>query len=85
MEDYFRQHSEPNLADGIAETFKQQYQRLVDDGLNSNEILVYLQQFAGEGIISSSKSAAILAVIMYFFDRCDIFEDPDIYEDREPE
>ena len=39
-------------------------------------IFSYLQQFTGfEG--DPKRQAAAMAVMAYFFDRCDIFEDPD--------
>ena len=84
VEEYFHQHHDPDLADQIAETISKQYQMLVDRGLPPNEILVDLQRFAGWGSgTTNSHNAAVLAVIMYFFDRCDIFEDPDVDIDKE--
>lgn len=77
VEEYFAQHHDPSLADQIAKAMQVQYQMLVETGFESNEILVKLQHFAGWGHRDSSYDAAVLAVIMYFFDRCDIFEDPD--------
>ena len=50
---------------------------LVDTGIEANEVLVKLQQFAGWGRRDSSHDAAVLAVVVYFFERCDIFEDPE--------
>ena len=76
VEEYFNQHHDPGLGDQIAKAMQVQYQMLVDTGFNSNEILVKLQQFAGWGRRDGSHDAAVLAVIVYFFDRCDIFEDP---------
>ncbi len=76
VEEYFDQHHEPGLCDQIAEAMQVQYQMLADTGFESNEILVKLQQFAGWGRRDGRHDAAVLAVIVYFFDRCDIFEDP---------
>ncbi len=78
VEEYFAQHHDPTIGDKIAKALQTQYEMLVDGGWHSNEILVELQRFAGWGSAGSSNhAAAILAVITYFFDRCDIFEDPD--------
>lgn len=78
VEDYFDQHHDPVLGDKIATAMQTQYRMLVDLGLQSDEILVQLQQFVGWGTgHSPSHDAAVLAVLTYFFDRCDIFEDPD--------
>ena len=54
------------------------YDALTNSGLGPNEVLFELQRFAGWDASGTSRhNVAILAVIMYFFDRCDIFEDPD--------
>ena len=77
VEEYFAQHHDPGLGDKIAKSMQVQYQMLTDAGLNPNEVLVELQRFAGWGNGGrNSHDAAVLAVITYFFDHCDIFEDP---------
>ena len=77
VEEYFAQHHDPGLGDKIAKSMQVQYQMLTDTGLSPNEVLVELQRFAGWGNGDrNSHDAAVLAVIIYFFDRCDIFEDP---------
>ena len=78
VEEYFAQHHDPGLGDKIAKAMQVQYQMLMDIGLQPNEVLVELQRFAGWGNgDTNSHDAAVLAVITYFFDHCDIFEDPD--------
>ena len=78
VEEYFDQHPDPNLGDKIAQAFRIQYQALRDHGFGPQEVLYELQKFSGLGKGSApSHEAAVLAVLMYFFDRCDIFEDPD--------
>ena len=78
VEEYFEQHHDPALGDKIANAMRVQYQALTDSGLGSNEVLLELQRFAGWGAGDTTRhDVAVLAVIMYFFDRCDIFEDPD--------
>ncbi len=78
IEEYFEQHHDPSLGDKIAAAMQTQYQMLVDTGFGPDEILLELQRFAGwGGGNKGSHDAAVLAAITYFFDRCDIFEDPD--------
>lgn len=78
VEDYFEQHHDPTLGDSIAKTMQAQYQMLSDGGLDASEVLLELQKFAGWGAGGNvSHDFAVLAVITYFFDRCDIYEDPD--------
>ena len=76
VEEYFDQHHDPDLVDQIAKAMQGKYQMLADVGFDPNEILVKLQQFAGWGRRDGRHDVAVLAVIVYFLDRCDIFEDP---------
>ncbi len=77
VEDFFSQHYDPTLGDKIAKAFQKQYKAFADAGLNANEVLFELQRFAGWGARSTNNhDAAVLAILTYFFDRCDIFEDP---------
>ena len=78
VEDYFEQHPDPTLGDSIARAMQVQYQMLTDSGLDASEVLLGLQNFAGWGAGDNvSHDFAVLAVITYFFDRCDIYEGPD--------
>lgn len=78
VEEYFVQHHDPALGDKVAAAMRTQYRMLVDTGEDPNRVLVQLQRFVGWDCgDTSSHNAAVLAVITYFFDRCDIFEDPD--------
>lgn len=78
VEDYFAQHHDPRLGDQIAAAMHAHYRMLVDTGEDPNKVLVLLQRFAGWDCgETNSHNAAVLAVVTYFFDRCDIFEDPD--------
>ena len=78
VEEYFAQHHDPGLGDKIAKAMQVQYKMLTDTGFGPNEVLIELQRFAGWGNgDTNSHNASVLAVITYFFDRCDIFEDPE--------
>lgn len=76
VERYFAQHPEPDLGDRIAEGFRQRYASLKDMELSSDDIFSDLQAYANGKARSDAKhEAAVMAVISYFFERCDIFED----------
>jgi hypothetical protein len=77
VQDFFDQWPDPGFGEEIAEAFRRRYQALRAVGLGPDEIFAALQSFAGgmEGV--PSHQAAVLAVLSYFFERCDIFEDAD--------
>ena len=74
---YFRLR--PRERDSIAETFKQTYECLRGDRLPPDELLMGLRSFASGGLSQATpaREAAILAVLAYFFEECDIFERPE--------
>jgi hypothetical protein len=73
---YFR--AQPTRQDQIAESFRAKYQKLRNEGLVPDEIFVELQRFAGGAMIpSAGHQNAVLAVLAYFFEACDIFERPE--------
>ncbi len=53
---------------------RDQYQSLKALELDADTIFGHLQNFIGRQS-EPSRQAAALAVLCYFFDRCDIFED----------
>jgi hypothetical protein len=74
VQDFIEKMVRPNLAEQIAETVRDQYRSLKTLGLEPDEIFANLQRFIGaQG--NPSRQAAALAVLCYFFERCDIFED----------
>ncbi len=74
VEIYFRKTGPVELGEKIAEAFRKKYAELKAIGLEPDQIFSYLQKFTGaEG--EPKRQAAALAVMSYFFDRCDIFED----------
>ena len=54
---------------------RSEYLTVVEKYGPPDEIFAYLQQYAGSGTEPKRQGAA-LAVLSYFFERCDIFEDP---------
>lgn len=74
VEDYFNRMIRPDAAEKIAQTMRDQYQSLKTLALEPDQIFTYLQRFVGRYEEPAPRAAA-LAVLCYFFDRCDIFED----------
>ena len=70
----FRKNRSADLGKRIAEAFRQRYAQLRRNGRSPDEIFKHLQQYAGMGGDPRWQAAA-LAVLSYFFERCDIFED----------
>jgi len=77
VEIFFRKGSRPELGERIAEAFRQRYTHLKALDLPSDTIFKRLQEYAGFSGEPKRQGAA-LAVLAYFFDSCDIFEDPDV-------
>ncbi len=77
VETFFRKSSRPDLGERIAEAFRTRYAELKGLDLGSDAIFRHLQDYAGMSGAPKQQGAA-LAVLCYFFDSCDIFEDPAI-------
>lgn len=75
---YFRLR--PLDRDRIAEPFRQAYESLRAARLPPDEILMGLRRFAGgeHATATPARETALLAVLAYFFEECDIFERPEI-------
>jgi hypothetical protein len=74
---FFQNWYDPRLGDQIAETFKQKYCALRDENLPPDLIYSNLRSFAGgEQQGGPDHDVAVLAVLAYFFEQCDIFEAP---------
>jgi hypothetical protein len=78
VREYFR--LTPNKLDEIRESFRRRYQSLRDSGQAPDEIFASLQQYAGGPVVpvpSPARQCAVLAVVAFFFEECDIFERPE--------
>jgi hypothetical protein len=75
VQDFFDSWPDPSFGEAIAEGFRGRYQSLKAMGLSPEEIFSQLQRFAGGMDGEPARQAAVLAVMSYFFERCDIFED----------
>lgn len=75
VERFFNDWPDPSFGEEIAQGFREHYQALKVDGLSPDRIFTELQTFAGGMNGTPSHQAAVLAIMSYFFERCDIFED----------
>lgn len=77
VELFFDNWPSPGLGEEIAQGVRMRYQSLKAVGLSPDEIFGELQMFAGGMTGEPARQSAVLAVLSYFFERCDIFEDSD--------
>lgn len=75
VQDFFDAWPDPSFGEDVAEAFRARYQALKAVGLSPDQIFGELQSFAGGMEGEPSHQGAVLAVLSYFFERCDIFED----------
>jgi hypothetical protein len=75
VESFFRKGARPDRGETIAEAFRARYAELKTLGLPTDTIFKHLQDFAGMNG-NPKRQGAALAVLSYFFESCDIFEDP---------
>ena len=76
VETWFNKSPNADLGERIAEAFRRRYAQLKQSEMLPDQIFMQLQHYAGMGGEPKQQSAA-LAVLSYFFERCDIFEDPE--------
>ena len=74
--EFLAQSAWPETANRIAKAIRDHYKGLSDLGMSADEIFARLRLFIGMSA-EPVREAAELAVMSYFFHRCDIFEDPD--------
>ena len=78
VEDYVDSVRDPEYGESIAVAFRRKYEELKETSLRIDEIFDELRKFAGgDHFHDASQQAAVLAVLSYFFERCDIFENPE--------
>ena len=79
VEVWFNKSPNAELGERVAEAFRRRYAELKANERSSDGIFTHLQQYAG-GDGEPAQQCAALAVLSYFFERCDIFEDPEIVQ-----
>src|SRR5690606_12542260 len=77
VDTFFQKIPRPDLGERIAEAFRLRYAELKALDLPAATIFKHLQDYAGFNGEPKRQGPA-LAVLSYFFDSCDIFEDPTI-------
>ena len=82
VEDFFKKFPDPDFGEEIAQGFRDRYQELKQQDCSADHIFMKLQQFAGGMNGTPQHQAAVLAVMSYFFECCDIFED-DVEEETD--
>lgn len=83
VEGFLSQWPDPTFGEDVAEAFRRQYQALKAVMPEPDDIFSELQSFAGGGRRGDpGQEAAVLAVLSYFFERCDIFEEPESEKSR---
>lgn len=74
--DFLTQWYDETLGERLAEAFKAEYRRL-RGGYDPNQIFAELQSWAGGRDRGTPEhELAVLTIIAYYFERCDIFEEP---------
>lgn len=73
---FLASYPDPGLGEAVGEAFRNKYQALKSQGLSPDEVFDSLFSFAGGDAGGAKRQAAVLAVLSYFFERCDIFEEP---------
>ena len=74
--DFFSRWHDETLGERLAETFKAEYRRLRKQH-SPNQIFAELQSWVGGARRGAPEhELAVLTVLAYYFERCDIFEEP---------
>lgn len=74
VEDLLTTWPDPEYGNELAAAFIDKYQELVSLNASQDEIFIELKTFAGGDSREPSEQVSSLAVLSYFFERCDIFE-----------
>ena len=82
VEDLLMKFDSPDKSEKIAESIRTKYIEFKKRDLTSEQIFHDLQAFVGFDHKNNTptRQAAIWTVLAYFFDKCDIFEDPSTAE-----
>ncbi len=76
VEDFFQNWHDETLGERIAKAFKVKYHEFREN-LTPNQIFMELQTWAGgDDRGTPEHQLAVLTVLAYYFERCDIFEEP---------
>lgn len=74
---FFRQWYDPRYGEEISASFKEEYRRLKNIGIPPDDIYSRLTLFTGlHRVTAPQDKMAVYALVAYFFEVCDIFENP---------
>ncbi|MBI1249322.1 hypothetical protein GC197_15940 [bacterium] len=78
VESYLAEMPEEDKPEEIAEAFRKRYTTHRDADLDADQTFDELWQFAGGRVFAAEpvKLAGVMAVLAFYFDSCDIFENP---------
>jgi hypothetical protein len=77
VREFFDGYYDPQLGDRVVQAFSRKYVELRQSDMLPDEIFLGLQLFAGgTPPASAQRQAAVLTVLAYLFEACDIFEPP---------
>ncbi len=79
VRNFFTDHYDPQYGDEVAAAFKKEYNRFRNLEMDPDLIFRKLQEFTGgtdQG--TPAEQAAVLAVLAYLFEQCEIFERPSV-------
>jgi hypothetical protein len=77
VQDFFNQWHDQTLGERVAKAFKDKYVALRAQSITPNRIFTELQSWAGGDQLGTPEhQLAVLTVIAYYFERCDVFEEP---------
>lgn len=74
VEDLLRRWPDPEYGEDLANSFRTKYQSLCSSESFPDDIFVELKSFAGGDTGDVAAQVSSLAVLSYFFERCDIYE-----------
>jgi len=74
IEDYFNRHPDPSFVDKITGYMSFKYKELKGNNLNSVDIFYALWGVACGNNTEPNYEAAGLAIVVYFFEKCEVFE-----------
>ena len=76
VKEFFEEWHQPTYGERMAKAFQKRYAELreVNPPLHPNQIFEELRLWTGGANVAHAHLASVLAVLAYFFERCDIFE-----------
>jgi hypothetical protein len=74
VDDLLLRWPDPGYGEELAKSFRAKYQSLLDTGTKPDDIFLGLKSFAGGDTGEVSAQVSSLAILSYFFERCDIYE-----------